>query len=133
MLTSADGANFEEVIGWRQSERSEVAYEQTLLFPTPRNVKAVIVVLRNPLAWQYFGISDAVLLSEAGPMMLVSGVTSRNGEQCFVNLGDGALGVEPCLDAIAAGDGREIFTLTDDGSVTNLASQTCVMLVDGDT
>ena len=47
VLTSADSANFELGIGWRQSVRSEVAHDETLVFPTPRNVKAVIVVMRT--------------------------------------------------------------------------------------
>ena len=40
---------------------------------------------------------------------LASGITSAIGEQCLTNAG--ALGVfpEPCLEAIAAGDGREIM------------------------
>jgi len=38
-----------------------------------------------------------------------SGITSAVGEQCLTNAG--ALGVipEPCLEAIAAGDGREVM------------------------
>ena len=39
--------------------------------------------------------------------MLVSGMTSASGEQCVVASGS-AVVVEPCLDAIAAGDGRDV-------------------------
>ena len=45
---------------------------------------------------------------------LASGITSAIGEQCLTNAG--ALGVfpEPCLEAIAAGDGREIMKIDAD-------------------
>ena len=46
--------------------------------------------------------------------------------------GSGDLTAEPCLDAIAAGDGREIFVLDNDGHITNLAAERCVTLADGD-
>ena len=132
MLVSADGANFEEAVCWRQSTRADAAYEETVMFTAPYNVKAVTVVMRSPASWQYFGISEVALLAKPGPVMLVSGVTSTSGEQCMVVGGSGDLTAEPCLDAIAAGDGREIFVLDNDGHITNLAAERCVTLADGD-
>ena len=129
---SADGANFEEAVCWRQRTRADAAFEETFMFSAPYTVKAVTVVMRSPSSWQYFGISDAVLLATPGPVMLVSGVTATGGEQCVVVGGRGDLTVEPCLDAIAAGDGREVFVLGDDGLIANLAAQRCVTLADGD-
>ena len=129
---SADGANFEEAACWRQSTRADVAYEETVMFSAPYNVKAATVVMRSPSSWQYFGISDVLLLAQPGPVMLVSGVTSTSGEQCVVVGDSGDLAVEPCLDAIAAGDGREIFVLDDDGHIGHLTAQRCVTLADGD-
>ena len=38
----------------------------------------------------------------------VSGVTSASGEQCLV-AGNAGIYLEPCSDAIAAGDGREVL------------------------
>ena len=47
--------------------------------------------------------------------------------------GDATLAVEPCLEAIAAGDGREIFLFNDEGQIEPSASEGCVMLSDGET
>jgi hypothetical protein len=132
VLVSADGANFEEAVCWRQTTRADVAFEETVMFSAPYNVKAVTVVMRSPSSWQYFGISDVVLLAKPGPVMLVSGASSTSGEQCVVVGASGALASEPCLDAIAAGDGREIFVLDDDGRIGHLTAQLCVTLADGD-
>ena len=71
ILTSSDGANFEEAKCWQSSTRKEVAFEETFMFDAPRNVKAVTIVMRSPQSWGYFGINSAVLIAEPGPVMLV--------------------------------------------------------------
>ena len=48
ILTSSDGANFEEAKCWQASTRSEVAYEEAFMFDTARTVKAVTIVMRTP-------------------------------------------------------------------------------------
>ena len=45
-----------------------------------------------------------------------SGLTSAAGEQCVV-AGELGLGLEPCLEAIAAGDGREVMQFDEEGSL----------------
>ena len=57
--------------------------------------------------------------------MLVSGGPAVR-EQCVVSSGHG-LNAEPCLDAIVAGDGRDVFTFTSEGSLQT-ASGYCVRL-----
>ena len=42
--------------------------------------------------------------------ILASGITSGAGEQCVV-AGNAGVSLEPCLLAIAAGDGREVMEL----------------------
>ena len=71
ILTSSDGANFEEAKCWQPSTRAEVAYVETFMFDTPLNVKAVTISMRSPLSWGYFGINSVALLAEPGPYMLV--------------------------------------------------------------
>lgn len=71
ILTSSDGANFEEAKCWQPSSRAEVAYVETFMFDAPLNVKAVTISMRSPLSWGYFGINSVALLAEPGPYMLV--------------------------------------------------------------
>ena len=56
---------------------------------------------------------------------LVSGSPAVR-EQCVVSSGH-SLAAEPCLDAIVAGDGRDVFTFTKEGSLQT-ASGYCVHL-----
>jgi len=71
ILTSSDGANFEEAKCWQSSTRAEVAFEESFMFDAPRNVKAVAITMRSPQSWGYFGINSAALVAEPGPFMLV--------------------------------------------------------------
>ena len=132
ILTSSDGANFEEAKCWQTNTRTEVAFEESFMFAAPRTVKAVTIAMRSPRSWGYFGINSATLIAEPGPFMLVrcvrphvflqlvsgsaafalpqSGITTLDGEQCLV-VGSSGIHLEPCLEAIAAGDGREVLQL----------------------
>ena len=71
VLTSSDGSNFEETICWKKSTRSEVSFAETLMFETPVNVKAVMITMRSPQSWGYYGINSVSLVAEPSPFMLV--------------------------------------------------------------
>ena len=47
VLTSADGGNFQESVGWSKLSRSEPSFEDTVLFPEPVAAKAVKVLMRG--------------------------------------------------------------------------------------
>lgn len=76
---------------------------------------------------------EEVLIAEPGPVMFVSGVTSPSGEQCVVTNEDESVSLVSCLSGIASGDGREVFSLDDDGQIKSIASDKCITLADGDT
>ena len=130
VLASADGGNFEEVVPWRRSTKGDAAYVETLMFEEPRNVMAVSVLMRDPQRWRFMGITNAVLLVEPGPFMLVSGVPAPDGELCVVAR-NGALEVQPCLAAIVAGDGAEIFNFGVDGELASASTNACASLANG--
>ena len=130
ILASADGGNFEEVVPWRRSTKGDAAYVETFMFPEPRNVMAVSVLMRDPQLWRFMGITNAALLVEPGPFMLVSGVPAPDGELCVVAR-NGALEVQPCLAAIVAGDGAEVFSFGVDGELVSVSSSACASLANG--
>ena len=125
---SSDGGNFEEAAGWRKSKRSEVSYEETILFKDARRVKALTVVMKAPMP---FGLHDASLLTEGDEaFMIVSGAAPRAGEQCLAVSGS-ALSIQSCLDSIAVGDGRDVFRFQGD-ELLHVSSGMCVALAHGD-
>mmetsp|Transcript_84915 Transcript_84915/g.203514 ORF Transcript_84915/g.203514 Transcript_84915/m.203514 type:complete len:379 (+) Transcript_84915:54-1190(+) len=121
VLTSADGGNFEEAAAWRRIARAEPSFEETVMFARPVAAKAVMVLMRGPKPWGYFGLAHAAALSGPASFMLVSGAPSRE-EQCAV-AGPKGLRAEACLGAMVAGEGKEIFSLSDDGELKTNAGQ----------
>ena len=128
VLTSSDGGNFEEAVGWRQIGRSEPSFEESVMFATPVSAKAMKVLMRGPKPWGYFGLTAAAAVSAPYDFMLVSGVPAVR-ELCMVSSSRG-FGAEPCLDAVVAGDGREVFTLTGPGQL-QATSGDCVQVAAG--
>ena len=105
VLTSSDGGNFEESVGWRKLSRPEPSFEDTILFPEPVAAKAVKVLMRGAKPWGYFGLSNAVAIARPSAFMLVSGVPAAQ-EQCVVASSSG-VAAKSCIDAVVGGAGAE--------------------------
>ena len=130
VISSSDGGNFEEAACWRATSRSEVSYTETVMFDSVRAVKALTVVMKAPMSWGYFGLNGVSLLSSGDEsFMVVSGAASSLGERCLTVAGAG-LASEGCLDAIAAGDGRDVFKFHGD-QIVHTASNMCIALKGG--
>ncbi|CAE7354146.1 unnamed protein product, partial [Symbiodinium sp. CCMP2592] len=128
VLTSADGGNFQESVGWSKLSRSEPSFEDTVLFPEPVTAKAVKVLMRGAKPWGYFGLSNAVAMSGPSAYMLVSGAPAAQ-EQCLVAAG-GGVEAKPCVDAIVAGTGAEVFSSSVEGQLQTLGGS-CLGVVAG--
>jgi len=131
LLTSSDGLNFEEAACWRAPSQADASFTESVMFKEPADAKALAIVMQSPQEWGYFGISDVALIVEPYAFMLVVGAATPLGELCLVSRGTGVR-PEPCLEAIAAGDGREVFSLSEDGHIRNAAVGGCLAVADGD-
>ena len=129
-MASQDGGNFEEAACWQKPTGPDASLVETVMFESPQKMKVLSVAMRSPMPWKYFGINDVTLIVEPYAFMLISGASSSLGELCLVARGSG-LGTEPCLKAVAAGDGREIFKFNDVGQLVDAGAK-CVTLVNGD-
>lgn len=131
VLVSNDGGNFEEAACWRSTTRSEVSYSESVMFDTALTVKSLTVVMKAPMPWGYFGLNDVSLISSGDePFMMISGSTSSSGERCLTASG-AKLSTEACLDAIASGDGRDVFKFQGE-QIAHVASNMCISLINGD-
>ena len=130
LMTSNDGGNFEEAACWQKPNTQDASLVEFVMFDTPQTVKSLSIAMRSPMSWRYFGIADVTLIVEPYAFMVISGAMSSSGELCLVAKGAG-LGTEPCLKAVAAGDGREIFSFKS-GQLVAAGSSKCMTLVNGD-
>ena len=129
-MASQDGGNFEEAACWQKPSRADAAIVDTVMFEKPQNMKALTIAMRGAMPWKYFGIADVTLIVEPYAFMVISGASSPLGESCLVARGT-ELGMEPCLTAVAKGDGREIFKFNDIGQLVDAGAK-CVTVVNGD-
>ena len=96
VLSSRDGGNYEEAACWRSTSRSEVSYEDTVMFDSVQTVKSLTIVMKAPMPWGYFGLNDVSLITSGGEsFMVISGATSVSGERCLTGDG-GELSVDNC-------------------------------------
>jgi len=132
ILSSSDGGNFEEAACWRAASRSEVSYEEAIMFDSVQKVKALTIVMKAPMPWGYFGLNDvSVITSGDEPFMVISGASSRSAEQCLTARGS-ELSVATCLNVVASGDGRDVFKFRNE-QIVHVASNMCIAVVEAGT
>jgi len=134
VLTSPDGSNFEEAACWQPSGKHEDSFVQTLEFSRTFRAQVVTIAMRTAGPSSYFAISDVSLQTASDePIMLISGVTSEE-EMCVVTENGntaqaGALvTLQSCNGAIAAGDGRELWKMSESGQLVSVVGSKCVVL-----
>lgn len=128
-MSSRDGGNFEEVACWRSPSQLDVAFVEHVMFDEIQSVRAIAIVMKAPRPWQFFGLNEVQLMVEPYAFMIVSGQPSAAGEICLVAR-NGVVAGERCFEAIAAGDGREVFTQRSDGSIVSSATGKCLTILD---
>ena len=132
ILVSSDGGNFEEASCWRQATRNEVAYRETIMFERAQKVKAVSIIMKSPMPWGYFGLSDVGLLTSGDEsFMVVIGERSAGAERCLTVV-DSDISVDSCLNSLASLDGREVFRFQNQ-RLMHVASGLCVAAAGDDT
>ena len=69
------------------------------------------------------GLSAEVQKASAS-FMVISGITGP--DQCLAAVGESTAMLEPCTEAIAAGDGREVWAFEGGGKVRNVVNGKCL-------
>jgi len=134
VLTSPDGSNFEEAACWQPSGKHEDSFVQTIEFSRTFRAQVVAIAMRTSGTSGYFSISDVSLQTASDePIMLISGITSDE-EMCVVTENGnsaqaGALiTLQSCNSAISAGDGRELWKMSESGQLVSVVGNKCVVL-----
>jgi len=74
-------------------------------------------------------LASAEGLRASPSFQLMSGITGP--DQCLSAVGESAALFEPCAEAIAAGDGREVLSFESGGQLRNAVSGKCLEAADG--
>lgn len=134
VLTSPDGSNFEEAACWQPSGKNEDSFIQSIEFSRTFRAQVVTIAMRTAGSSGYFSISEVVLsTANDEPIMLINGITADE-EMCVVteNGNNGQSGalitLQSCNSAIAAGDGRELWRMTESGQMKSVVGNKCVVL-----
>merc|ERR1719253_2349990 len=78
-----------------------------------------------------FLLACVVRAETASPsFMVISGITGP--DQCLAAVGDSTAMLEPCTEAIAAGDGREVWSFENGGRLRNVVSNKCLQVSGAD-
>lgn len=124
---SSDGENFRTVIPYKRVSSYEAAFEEIYFFKKLEEVLAVKVHLKNSIH-KYFGIREVKLLGGGNPyFLLVSGITS-NQEMCLqveeglINEENSPIVLDSCINALASGDGRELWKTNSNNQIISAFS-----------
>jgi hypothetical protein len=130
ILVSPNGADFSEVTAWRRPSQPDVSFAEHFMFDEPASVRALTVLMRKPRAWGYFGLNSVSVIAENRPAMLISGMSAVNEKCIAASQSNASVSIVACVDAIAAGDGREVFEATINGQIKSTARpDLCLSLV----
>lgn len=87
------------------------------------------------LAGSFFALFLSVARGESeaqrasASFMMISGITGP--DQCLAAVGESTAMLEPCTEAIAAGDGREVWAFEGGGKVRNVVNGKCLAASSG--
>lgn len=151
ILSTNDGSNWEELIPWKSGFKGVLwqwlakvfwwwrwfykSYSEYVPFPTPIWGKRLRIQMKDP-AFNFFGIYRVEAWIKEWTVMLKTAAQSDN-EGCLI-MADGSgkdhreLQLMDCTEAIAAGDGRELWTLHNNFQITSYVGGKCIEAAEGD-
>ncbi|XP_026193943.1 uncharacterized protein LOC34617699 [Cyclospora cayetanensis] len=138
--TSADGQNFFVAVPWQPTAGTGPSFDEIISFSSPQECKVIVLTMRKATN-QFFGINEITPLGAGQPLfMIVAGITSPSGEMCLqveggkMNKEGARVTLRSCEDAIAMGDGRELWFTNPQTQLVSALSHPplCVVLEGGE-
>jgi len=152
ILTTNDGSNWEESIPWQTGFKGVLwqwlakifwwwrwfykSYAEYIPFGSPVWAKRIRIQMRESV-FNYFGIYRVEAWMKSWTVMLKTAAQGDN-DGCLISAdGSGKDGREiqlmDCTEAIAAGDGRELWTIQNNFEITSYVGEKCIEAAEGDT
>lgn len=124
---SSDGENFRDVVPFRRVSSMEAAFEEIYFFKRIEEATAIKLTLQNNIH-KFFGIREIRILGGGNPyFLLVSGITSEHEmclqvEEGLMNTEYAPVILDSCINAMASGDGREIWKTNSNNQIISAFS-----------
>ena len=153
ILTTNDGTDWVESIPWQTGFKGVLwqwlakmfwwwrwfykSYAEYIPFGSPVWAKRLRIQMRESV-FNYFGIYRVEAWMKSWTVMLKTAAQGDNEEGCIISAdGSGKDGRElqlmDCTEAIAAGDGRELWTIQNSFEITSYVGGKCIEAAEGDT
>lgn len=111
------------------------SYAENINFDDPQLFQGVRLLMKDPVNY-FYGIYRVFVWVKQWTVMLISG-SDADGDLCLVTKNgkyenNQDIMAQPCVDAIAASDYREIFQMQVNGQLTSFEGGKCVENRSGD-
>ncbi|KAI4836902.1 LCCL domain-containing protein [Plasmodium brasilianum] len=127
LSVSADGENYKNVIPYRRISGNEASFDEIYFFKKLEEATSIKIGLKNAIH-KYFGIREVKIIGGGNPhFLLLSGITSEHEmclqvEEGLINNDNTSVILDSCINALAAGDGRELWKTNSNNQIISAFS-----------
>ncbi|SBT43802.1 LCCL domain-containing protein [Plasmodium ovale wallikeri] len=124
---SADGENYKNVIPYKKISGNESSFDEIYFFKKLEEVISIRIGLKNAIH-KYFGIREVKIIGGGNPyFLLLSGITSEHEmclqvEEGLINNDNTSVILDSCINALASGDGRELWKTNSNNQIISAFS-----------
>ncbi|GAW82718.1 LCCL domain-containing protein [Plasmodium gonderi] len=124
---SSDGENYKNVIPYKRVSGNEASFAEIYFFKKIEEATFVRIGLKNSIH-KYFGIREVKIIGGGDPyFILLSGITSDNEmclqvEEGLINNDNTSVILDSCINALASGDGRELWKTNSNNQIISAFS-----------
>ncbi|CAD2110869.1 LCCL domain-containing protein [Plasmodium vinckei] len=127
IFVSSDGEHYKNVIPYKKISSTESSFDEIYFFKKLEEVTSIKIGLKNAIH-KYFGIREVKIIGGGNPyFLLLSGITSEQEmclqvEEGLINNDNTSVILDSCINALASGDGRELWKTNSNNQIISALS-----------
>lgn len=124
---SSDGEKYRTIIPYKKISSNEASFDEIYFFKRLEEAMSIKIGLKNA-RHKYFGIREVKLIGGGNPyFLLLSGISSEEEmclqvEEGLINNDNTSIILDSCTNALASGDGRELWKTNSNNQVISAFS-----------